>query len=181
MNRHLLCLVGYRKYKNCVFWIFIFMSFSAAMTRIVEKSFPSICIPFSKIYYGANNEYQIDESFVKKCFSRYGSVSRVVIKSHVVEIPHFTTPVPTEVYYSIVIHFHSWDLENREAMYVRSVLMLPDEYSNVKLVYDNPWYWKFFAFKQKYHGPYHGHANGNGNGNGTGGHHQPRQQQEQIQ
>ena len=133
---------------------------------LVEKSFPSICIPFSKIHYGANNKYRVDESFVKKCFTRYGSVSRVVIKSHFAEIPHFSSsdgaaPPPVEMYYSIVIHFHSWDLENREAMYVRSVLMLPDEYSNVKLVYDNPWYWKFFAFKQKYHGPYHSHGQSN--------------------
>jgi hypothetical protein len=134
----------------------------AAVTALalVENSFPSICIPFSKMHYGAFNQSRVDEAFVKKCFSRYGSVSRVVLKSHFTEIPHFSSsdaaaPLPVETYYSIVIHFHSWDMENREAMYVRSVLMLPDEYSNVKLVYDSPWYWKFFAFKQKYHGPYH--------------------------
>jgi hypothetical protein len=137
----------------------------------VENSFPSICIPFSKTHYGANNECRVNDAFVKTCFTRYGSVSRVVIKSHFVEIPHFASSSsadmndasggPVEMYYSIVIHFHSWNMENREAMYVRSVLMLPDEYSNVKLVYDNPWYWKFFAFKPKYHGPYHGHNNHN--------------------
>jgi hypothetical protein len=124
----------------------------------VENSFPSICIPFSKTHYGLNNERRVDEAFVKRCFSRYGSVSRVIVKPHFTDIPHFMSPVPTESYYSIVVHFHSWDTDNREAKYVRSVLMLPDEYSNLKLVYDAPWYWKFFAFKQKYHGPYQGHG-----------------------
>ena len=127
------------------------------MSTSVENSFPSICIPFSKTHYG-NGDNIIDEAFIKKCFSRYGAVSRVIVKPHFIEIPHLTSPVPVESYYSIVIHFHSWDMENREASYVRSVLMLPDEYSNLKLVYDGPWYWKFFAFKQKYHGPYQGHS-----------------------
>lgn len=141
-----------------------------------DPAFPSICIPFSKTHYGQNNEYEITERFVKECFKRYGNVSRVILKRHTVDIDYLTTtstklsrplnsglyssrytystapntyPI-TETYYSIAVHFHSWDLENKEAKYVRSVLMLPDEYSNLKLVYYGPWYWKFFAYKQRY-------------------------------
>jgi len=124
-----------------------------------DLTFPSICIPFSKMRYGPANDKVVTEAFVKKCFGRYGTVSHVVIKSHVTDICHLTTaPENThanqskvaEYYYSIVIHFDSWDLENKEAKYVRSVLMSPNESSNLKLVYDGPWYWKFFAFRPKY-------------------------------
>lgn len=119
---------------------------------------PSICIPFSKIRYGPANDKLVTEAFVKKCFGRYGSIAHVVIKSHATDICHLTTAPEnavanksktSEYYYSIVIHFDSWDLENKEAKYVRSVLMSPNEFSNLKLVYDGPWYWKFFAFRPK--------------------------------
>jgi hypothetical protein len=123
-----------------------------------NPAFPSICIPFSKIRYGPANDKVVTEAFVKKCFGRYGTISHVVIKSHVTDMCHLTS-VPenelanktksTEYYYSIVIRFDSWDLENKEAKYVRSVLMSPNEFSNLKLVYDGPWYWKFFAFRPK--------------------------------
>jgi hypothetical protein len=136
-----------------------------------QLQFPSICIPFSKIRYGMHGEHEVDAEFVKKCFSRYGLIERVIIKTHCVTNPHLScssypnydsetgtrgwssTPVgkdEIEKYYSIVIHFKSWNIENKEAKYVRSVLMLPDEFSNLKLVYYGPWYWKFFAFKNKY-------------------------------
>jgi len=121
-----------------------------------NPAFPSICIPFSKIRYGPANDKVVTESFVKKCFGRYGSITHVVIKSHATDICHLTTAPENavasksaEYYYSIVIHFDSWDLENKEAKYVRSVLMSPNEFSNLKLVYDGPWYWKFFAFRPK--------------------------------
>jgi hypothetical protein len=126
-----------------------------------DSTFPSICIPFSKIRYGPANNKVVTEAFVKKCFERYGSIAHVVIKSHATDICHLTTaPEHTvtasctqsksaEYYYSIVVHFNSWDLENKEAKYVRSVLMSPNELSNLKLVYDGPWYWKFFAFRPK--------------------------------
>ena len=126
-----------------------------------DATFPSICIPFSKIRYGPANDKLVTEAFVKKCFGRYGSISHVVIKSHVTDICYLTTAPEhaltsshtqsksAEYYYSIVIHFDSWDLENKEAKYVRSVLMSPNEFSNLKLVYDGPWYWKFFAFRPK--------------------------------
>ena len=123
-----------------------------------NPAFPSICIPFSKIRYGAANDKLVTEAFVKKCFGRYGTITHVVIKSHVTDICHLTTAPENatanksksaEYYYSIVIHFDSWDLENKEAKYVRSVLMSPNEFSNLKLVYDGPWYWKFFAFRPK--------------------------------
>lgn len=123
-----------------------------------NPAFPSICIPFSKIRYGPANDKVVTEAFVKKCFGRYGTISHVVIKSHVTDMCHLTS-VPenelanktksAEYYYSIVIRFDSWDLENKEAKYVRSVLMSPNEFSNLKLVYDGPWYWKFFAFRPK--------------------------------
>jgi hypothetical protein len=135
-----------------------------------QLHFPSICIPFSKIRYGMHNEYEVDAEFVKRCFSRYGLIERVIIKTHCVANPHLCSAYPNydpetgargwsgtfagkdeiEKYYSIVIHFKSWNIENKEAKYVRSVLMLPDEFSNLKLVYYGPWYWKFFAFKNKY-------------------------------
>jgi|Laugresu1bdmlbsd_1035121.scaffolds.fasta_scaffold00710_8 hypothetical protein len=115
------------------------------MDRVEESlSFPSICIPFSKTHYGAQDEYEVTETFVKECFKRYGDISRVIMKRHT------TAAGSGEAYYSITIHFHSWDIENKEAKYVRSVLMLPDENSNVKLVYHGPWYWKFFAHKPRY-------------------------------
>jgi hypothetical protein len=126
-----------------------------------DSAFPSICIPFSKIRYGAANDKVVTEAFVKKCFERYGSIAHVVIKSHATDICHLTTTPEhaltasrtqsksAEYYYNIVIHFNSWDLENKEAKYVRSVLMSPNEFSNLKLVYDGPWYWKFFAFRPK--------------------------------
>jgi hypothetical protein len=118
-----------------------------------------------------HNEHEVDTEFVKKCFSRYGLIERVIIKTHCVPNPHsscLTYPNygyetggqgwsstsngkdELEKYYSIVIHFKRWNIENKEAKYVRSVLMLPDEFSNLKLVYYGPWYWKFFAFKNKY-------------------------------
>ena len=126
-----------------------------------NPAFPSICIPFSKTRYGPANDKLVTEAFVKKCFGRYGSIAHVVIKSHATDICHLTTAPEhalassrtqsksAEYYYSIVIHFNSWDLENKEAKYVRSVLMSPNEFSNLKLVYDGPWYWKFFAFRPK--------------------------------
>ena len=123
-----------------------------------NPAFPSICIPFSKTRYGPANDKLVTEAFVKKCFGRYGTIAHVVIKSHVTDICHLTTAPENatasksksaEYYYSIVIHFDSWDLENKEAKYVRSVLMSPNEFSNLKLVYDGPWYWKFFAFRPK--------------------------------
>lgn len=123
-----------------------------------NPAFPSICIPFSKIRYGPANDKFVTEAFVKKCFGRYGSITHVVIKSHATDICNLTTAPENETanksksaeyYYSIVIHFDSWDLENKEAKYVRSVLMSPNEFSNLKLVYDGPWYWKFFAFRPK--------------------------------
>ena len=98
----------------------------------LEASDPSICIPFSKIRYGSANDKVNNESFVKKCFERYGSIAHVVIKSHATDISHLTSAPEhalakksrtSEYYYSIVIHFNSWDLENKEAKYVRSVLM----------------------------------------------------------
>jgi hypothetical protein len=116
------------------------------MDRVEESlSFPSICIPFSKTHYGAQDEYEVTETFVKECFKRYGDISRVIMKRHTV-----AGSCIGESYYSITIHFHSWDIENKEAKYVRSVLMLPDENSNVKLVYHGPWYWKFFSHKPRY-------------------------------
>lgn len=120
-----------------------------------DAALPSICIPFSKTRYGPANDRPVNEIFVKKCFERYGSIAHVVIKSHATDIQHLTSApehahaVTAEYYYSIVIHFKSWDLENKEAKYVRSVLMSPNEFSNLKLVYDGPWYWKFFAFRPK--------------------------------
>ncbi len=142
------------------------MALNATVVRdpIRPDDYPSICIPFSKIRYGMKNEHEVDGEFVKRCFSRYGIIDRVVIKTHYTTNTHLsdlsypnydppdniTRKDDIEKYYSIVIHFKKWDVENKEAKYVRSVLMLPDEFSNLKLVYHGPWYWKFFAFKNKY-------------------------------
>ncbi len=115
-----------------------------------DLSYPSICIPFSRMHYGIDDDIPITTDFVERAFSRYGKISNVILKLHSSEITH-VRPVPKiEHYYRFVIHFERWHIENGEARYVRSVMMRPDPSSNIKLAYDGPWYWKFFAYRQQY-------------------------------
>ena len=122
-----------------------------------DLSYPNICIPFSKMHYGINEDMPITSEFVERAFSRYGKISNVILKLHSSEITHLG-PVPKiEHYYRFIIHFKRWHVENGEARYVRSVMMSPDQSANIKLAYDGPWYWKFFALRQHQHQHQHQH------------------------
>ncbi len=121
------------------------------MDDVADLSFPSICIPFSKMHYGINEDIPITTEFVKFAFSRYGKISNVILKLHSSEITHLG-PVPKiEHYYRFIIHFERWNVENGEARYVRSVMLSADTCANIKLAYDGPWYWKFFALRHYQH------------------------------
>jgi len=117
----------------------------------LDLSFPSICIPFSKMYYGICEDLPITTNFVERAFSRYGKINSVILKLHSSEITHLGPgPAPKiEHYYRFIIHFERWHVENGEARYVRSIMMSPDPGANIKLAYDGPWYWKFFAYRQQ--------------------------------
>jgi hypothetical protein len=120
-----------------------------------DLSFPSICIPFSRMHYGIDDDIPITTDFVERAFSRYGKISSVVLKLHSSEITHLG-PVPKiEHYYRFIIQFERWHVENGEARYVRSVMMSPDQNANIKLAYDGPWYWKFFALRHQTHREYY--------------------------
>ena len=116
-----------------------------------DLTYPSICIPFSKMHYGINQDMPITTEIVERAFSRYGKISSVILKLHSSEITH-VSPIPKiEHYYRFIIHFERWHVENGEARYVRSVMMSADTSANIKLAYDGPWYWKFFALRQHQH------------------------------
>jgi hypothetical protein len=116
-----------------------------------DLSYPSICIPFSKMHYGINEDMPVTTEFVERAFTRYGKISSVVLKLHSSEITHVGPVTKIEHYYRFIIHFERWHVENGEARYVRSVLMSADPGANIKLAYDGPWYWKFFALRQHQH------------------------------
>jgi len=120
-----------------------------------DLSFPSICIPFSRMHYGIDDDMPITSEFVERAFTRYGKISSVVLKLHSSEITH-VGPIPKiEHYYRFIIHFERWHVENGEARYVRSIMMLTDPGANIKLAYDGPWYWKFFALRHQSHREYY--------------------------
>jgi hypothetical protein len=125
------------------------------MDKDLDISVPSICIPFSRMHYGIDDDVPITCDFVERLFSRYGKISNVVLKLHSSEITHTGSVPKIEHYYRFIIHFERWHVENGEARYVRSIMMSPNPDANIKLAYDGPWYWKFFALRQHQHHQHH--------------------------
>lgn len=91
----------------------------------IHKSYPSVCIP--RIL--ANTTWRDVRNIFEKIIGR-GCVERVDMvpkKNH-----------RGEPYYCVFIHLKEWPC-NETALQVRERLLLGED---IKLVYDDPWYWK---------------------------------------
>ena len=114
---------------------------------------PIICIPHVKMTIGRGEfERPMTSQFIQDAFSRYGEIGDVAMKicsSHNSETDYIyggtTGRGNVAQYYHVCVHFKRWRIENGEARYVRSVLLSPNTMANIKLSYDGPWYWKFYA------------------------------------
>lgn len=97
--------------------------------RLLASSQPSLCIP--RVF---NN---ITEVRIRQVFYELGlgKISRVVVKEHKNEIGHS--------FKRVYIHFDKW-FWNKDAQSVRRKLVSGKE---IKIVYDNPWFWKVSACK----------------------------------
>jgi hypothetical protein len=106
---------------------------------------PVICIPHVKMTIGRDElERPLTSHFIREAFSRYGEIENVVMKIRSRNCDSYDRK-NVEQYYHVYIHFKRWRIENGEARYVRSVLLSPNPMANIKLSYDGPWYWKFYA------------------------------------
>jgi hypothetical protein len=89
---------------------------------------PSLCIP--RVFHN------ITESKIRRVFNELGFIRNVDIKQRYNE--------KGEVCKKVYIHFDKW-FWNEKARYVREEVMLGNE---VKVVYDEPWYWKVSALTE---------------------------------
>jgi len=127
---------------------------TASMTD--NLAMPVICIPHVKMTVGRGEFVRpMTSQFIQEAFSRYGEIENVVMKIHSRNYDSCACAYAydrgnVEQYYHVCIHFKRWRIENGEARYVRSVLLSPNPMANIKLSYDGPWYWKFYAARNIY-------------------------------
>jgi hypothetical protein len=130
---------------------------------------PGICIPHVKMTIGRGEfSRPVTQHFIQSAFSRYGEIEEVVMKLHSPNSnsracagncggyggygrAHIEEKEEEDEYhyYRVHIHFKRWHIENGEARYVRSVLLSSNTDANIKLAYDGPWYWKFYAARRE--------------------------------
>lgn len=122
------------------------MAATIEATSIADNlAMPVICIPHVKMTIGRGEfETPMTSQFIQTVFNRYGEIDDVVMKIHSRNSDSYDRG-NVEQYYHVCIHFKRWCIENGEARYVRSVLLSPNPMANIKLSYDGPWYWKFYA------------------------------------
>ena len=92
-------------------------------------SYPSLCIPIVSA--------SVNKEFVENIFNRIGlgKVARVDVLSR--------TNFKTNVQYNrVFIHFDRWNIENESIQKLRSRVI---NGGHIKIVYDNPWFWKCSA------------------------------------
>lgn len=118
-------------------------------SMVDNLAMPVICIPHVKMTIGRGElERPMTAQFIQDAFSRYGEIENVVMKIHSRNCDSSAYAYDrgnVEQYYQVCIHFKRWRVENGETRYVRSVLLSPNPMANIKLSYDGPWYWKFYA------------------------------------
>jgi hypothetical protein len=116
----------------------------------ITKDFPSICIPRTLGH--------INRRWVWKVFMQLnlGEIERIDWRVQYrdstkwVTIPLNTKPESyTFQVCQFFIHFKAWNINSMEAVEIRErLLSVPDEgqkMPNIKVVYDDPWYWQCFA------------------------------------
>lgn len=92
-------------------------------------SYPSLCIPIVSA--------SVNKEFVENIFNRIGlgKVARVDVLSR--------TNFKTNVQYNrVFIHFDRWNIENESIQKLRTRVI---NGGHIKIVYDNPWFWKCSA------------------------------------
>ena len=122
-------------------------------------SYPSLCIPIVSA--------SVNKEFVENIFNRIGlgKVARVDVLSR--------TNFKTNVQYNrVFIHFDRWNIENDSVQKLRSRVI---NGGHIKIVYDNPWFWKCSASRYSNTGGTSTHnskscgASGSGGGGSGGG------------
>ena len=97
--------------------------------RLLDESHPSLCIP--RVF---NN---ITDLRIHKIINEFGlgKINRIDIKEYKNE--------KDETFKRVYIHFEKW-FWNEYAQVVRKKVILGNE---IKMIYDNPWFWKVSASK----------------------------------
>jgi hypothetical protein len=90
---------------------------------------PSLCIP--------RTDYTITKEYVACLINKYnfGEIERIDMVKQINK--------KGEKYQQIFIHFKTW-FSNELAVKTRERLL---EGKEIKIIYDNPWFWKIFANK----------------------------------
>ena len=99
--------------------------------QTISASSPSICIP--RVFDNITRDF-IGKTFDELFGGRYVESIDFVTK----------TSEKGETFKKVFIHFHSWPTRNREVVAVREKLLAGGE---VKIMYDEPWFWKCSASK----------------------------------
>ena len=116
----------------------------------IKKDFPSICIPRT---LGHINREWVWKIFMQLNLGEIERIDwRVQYKDSTKWITIPSNAMPNTAAFQVCqffIHFKAWNQNSMEAVEIRDrLLSAPDEgqkMPNIKIVYDDPWYWQCFA------------------------------------